>query len=76
VLVGDDLYVANTDAIVRYPYHAGDTKIAAAGETLTPLPGGPIDHRSTKSLIASPTVRRFMSALARTATSPRTAAKA
>ena len=27
VLVGNDLYVANTDAIVRYPYHEGDTKI-------------------------------------------------
>ena len=54
VLVGNDLYVANTDAIVKYPYHDGDTKITAAGETLTPLPGGPIDHHWTKSLTASP----------------------
>ncbi|MBV8924158.1 MAG: sorbosone dehydrogenase family protein [Bradyrhizobium sp.] len=53
-LVGNDLYVANTDAIVRYPYHDGDTKITAPGETLTPLPGGPIDHHWTKSLTASP----------------------
>jgi glucose/arabinose dehydrogenase len=53
-LVGDDLYVANTDAIVRYPYKTGDTKITAAGETLTPLPGGPIDHHWTKSLVAGP----------------------
>src|SRR6195952_1159495 len=52
-LVGNDLYVANTDAIVRYPYNAGDTKITAAGTTLTPLPGGPIDHHWTKSLVAS-----------------------
>jgi glucose/arabinose dehydrogenase len=52
-LVGDELYVANTDAIVRYPYHAGDTKITAQGTTLTPLPGGPIDHHWTKSLVAS-----------------------
>ncbi|HEY1983383.1 MAG TPA: sorbosone dehydrogenase family protein, partial [Xanthobacteraceae bacterium] len=42
-LVGSDLYVANTDAIVRYPYNQGDTKITAPGERLTPLPGGPID---------------------------------
>jgi glucose/arabinose dehydrogenase len=28
VLVGDDLYVANTDAIVRYPYHTGDLSIS------------------------------------------------
>ncbi len=52
-LVGDDLYVANTDAIVRYPYHEGDETISASGVTLTPLPGGPIDHHWTKSLTAS-----------------------
>ena len=54
VLVGNDLYVANTDAIVRYPYHEGETKITDPGTTLTPLPGGPIDHHWTKSLTASP----------------------
>jgi glucose/arabinose dehydrogenase len=54
VLVGNDLYVANTDAIVRYSYHEGDTKITEPGTTLTPLPGGPIDHHWTKSLTASP----------------------
>jgi glucose/arabinose dehydrogenase len=53
-LVGNDLYVANTDAIVRYPYNTGDTQITAPGTTLTPLPGGPIDHHWTKSLVASP----------------------
>src|SRR3954463_2074630 len=52
-LVGNDLYVANTDAIVRYPYNPGDTKITAPGTTLTLLPGGPIDHHWTKSLVAS-----------------------
>jgi glucose/arabinose dehydrogenase len=52
-LVGNDLYVANTDAIVKYPYTAGDTKITAPGTTLTPLPGGPIDHHWTKSLVAN-----------------------
>jgi len=52
-LVGSDLYVANTDAIVRYPYTPGETKITAPGTTLTPLPGGPIDHHWTKSLVAN-----------------------
>jgi glucose/arabinose dehydrogenase len=52
-LVGSDLYIANTDAIVRYPYKPGDTKIVVAGMRLTPLPGGPIDHHWTKSLVAS-----------------------
>jgi glucose/arabinose dehydrogenase len=53
-LVGDDLYVANTDGIMRYPYQAGETKIAAPGVKLCDLPGGPIDHHWTKSLTASP----------------------
>lgn len=53
-LVGNDLYVANTDAIVRYPYTEGDTRITAPGTVLTPLPGGPINHHWTKSLVASP----------------------
>ena len=52
-LVGNDLYVADTDAIVQYPYTTGDTKITAKGSVLTPLPGGPIDHHWTKSLVAS-----------------------
>ena len=30
-LVGNDLYVANTDAIVKYPYTEGDTRITAPG---------------------------------------------
>ena len=53
-LVGSDLYVANTDAIMHYTYHDGDTKITEPGTVLTPLPGGPIDHHWTKSLTASP----------------------
>ncbi|GAA0675845.1 glucose/arabinose dehydrogenase [Sphingomonas insulae] len=53
-LVGNDLYVANTDAIVRYPYVTGQTRITARGQVLTELPGGPIDHHWTKSLLASP----------------------
>jgi glucose/arabinose dehydrogenase len=54
VLVGADLYVANTDAVVRFPYQTGQTQITAPGEKLTDLPGGPIDHHWTKSLTASP----------------------
>ncbi len=54
VLVGGDLYVANTDAVVRFPYQAGETHIAAPGVKLVDLPGGPIDHHWTKSLTASP----------------------
>jgi glucose/arabinose dehydrogenase len=54
VLVGNDLYVADTDAVLRFPYTAGQTQITAPGVTLCELPGGPIDHHWTKSLTASP----------------------
>jgi glucose/arabinose dehydrogenase len=54
VLVGNDLYVADTDAVVRFPYTTGQTQITAPGVTLCELPGGPIDHHWTKSLTASP----------------------
>jgi hypothetical protein len=52
-LVGNDLYVANTDALVRYPYQDGQTVITGQGVKVTDLPGGPIDHHWTKSLLAS-----------------------
>ncbi|MEP6828777.1 MAG: sorbosone dehydrogenase family protein [Rhizomicrobium sp.] len=53
-LVGNDLYVANTDGVMHYNYQEGQTRIMTAGNLLTPLPGGPIDHHWTKSLTASP----------------------
>jgi len=52
-LVGDWLYVANADAVVRYPYRAGQTRIDAPGEKVADLPAG-INHHWTKNLIASP----------------------
>ncbi|MDB5737929.1 MAG: glucose/sorbosone dehydrogenase [Sphingomonas bacterium] len=52
-LVGGDLYVADTDALLRFPYVTGQTSITASATTLTELPGGPIDHHWTKSLVAS-----------------------
>jgi glucose/arabinose dehydrogenase len=53
-LVGDDFYVANSDAIVKFPYHAGDTKITAPGVKLSDLPAGTLNHHWTKDLVASP----------------------
>ncbi|PKO58232.1 MAG: sorbosone dehydrogenase, partial [Betaproteobacteria bacterium HGW-Betaproteobacteria-18] len=52
-LVGSDFYVANTDAILRFPYTSGETRIRASGTKLADLPGGPINHHWTKNLIAS-----------------------
>ena len=54
VLVGHDLYVADTDAILRFPYVGDETHVSAPGQVLTDLPAGPIDHHWTKALTASP----------------------
>jgi glucose/arabinose dehydrogenase len=53
-LVGDDFYVADSDAILKFPYHGGDTKITAPGAKLADLPAGTINHHWTKDLTASP----------------------
>jgi glucose/arabinose dehydrogenase len=53
-LIGDDLYVANADAIVRFLYTEGATRIDAAGEKVIDLPGGPLNHHWTKNVVASP----------------------
>jgi glucose/arabinose dehydrogenase len=51
-LVGDQLYIANADAVVRVPYVAGETKSAATPVKLADLPAGR-NHHWTKSLLAS-----------------------
>ena len=53
-LVGDALYVANSDAIVRFPYTTGATNIVAPGIKVVDLPAGRINHHWTKNVIASP----------------------
>ena len=53
-LVGDVLYVANTDAIVRVPYTNGATSIGAPATKVVDLPAGRINHHWTKNVIASP----------------------
>ena len=53
-LVGDQLYVANTDALVRFPYRSGTTTIEGAGTKVADLPGGELNHHWTKNVIASP----------------------
>ncbi|GGD66061.1 PQQ-dependent sugar dehydrogenase [Caballeronia grimmiae] len=58
-LVGDYLYVANTDAVVRFRYQSGDTQIASPGEKFIDLPAGPINHHWTKNIIASPDGKRL-----------------
>ncbi len=52
-LVGNDFYVANADAVVKFPYQPGATSITAAPVKVIDLPGGPINHHWTKNLIPS-----------------------
>src|SRR5262249_10291636 len=54
VLVGNDFYIANCDAVVRFAYEPGATKLQGRGQTVVKLPAGPINHHWTKNVIASP----------------------
>jgi glucose/arabinose dehydrogenase len=51
-LVGDTLYIADTDAILKFPYKAGVTSISERGVQLADLPNT-VNHHWTKSLLAS-----------------------
>jgi glucose/arabinose dehydrogenase len=52
-LVGGTLYVANTDAVVAFPYKEGDTEINGEARKIADLPAGELNHHWTKDLIAS-----------------------
>lgn len=53
-LVGNTLYVADTDALLAFPYREGETSITEPGRKLVALPAGTINHHWTKNVIASP----------------------
>jgi glucose/arabinose dehydrogenase len=52
-LVGQELYVANSDAVVRFPYVDGATRLRDSGTQIVVLPAGTINHHWTKTIIAS-----------------------
>jgi glucose/arabinose dehydrogenase len=52
-LVGNEFYVANADALWRFPYKTGETRITASGVKVLDLPAG-INHHWTKNVVASP----------------------
>jgi len=58
-LIGNNFYVADSDAVLRFPYTRGDTEIRAQPVTVATLPAGTINHHWTKSLIASPDGRKL-----------------
>jgi glucose/arabinose dehydrogenase len=58
-LVGKQFYVANTDAVLRFPYETGQLQINAPGTRFAELPAGRLNHHWTKSLVASPDGRKL-----------------
>ncbi len=53
VLVGSNLYVANSDAVLQFPYATGDIRITSPGKKLVDLPAGTINHHWAKNIIAT-----------------------
>jgi glucose/arabinose dehydrogenase len=62
-LVGNDLYVANTDSVMRFPYTEAATKIDGPGQKVADLPAGPLNHHWTKGLVASPDGTRLYASI-------------
>ena len=58
-LVGSTLYVADTDALLSFPYRTGETSISAPATTVMALPAGRINHHWTRNVIASPDGREL-----------------
>jgi len=53
-LVGSTFYVANTDAVLAFPYEQGQTRISAPGERIASLPANAPNSHWTKNLLAHP----------------------
>ncbi|MCE7796097.1 sorbosone dehydrogenase family protein [Sphingobium sufflavum] len=52
-LVGDTLYVANTDSLMAFPYKSGDTRITAKGRKIINLPANAPNNHWARPLVAS-----------------------
>jgi glucose/arabinose dehydrogenase len=50
-LIGEHFYVGNTDAVMRFPYRSGQTRIDSPGEKVADLPGGTLNHHWTKNIL-------------------------
>ena len=54
LVLGNSFYAAGTAALMRYPYKAGETKIAQAGQKILDLPEGGYNNHWTRNLLAGP----------------------
>jgi len=53
LILGNYFYVANTNALMRYPYQNGQSAISAAGEKILDLPKGGYNNHWTRNLLAN-----------------------
>ncbi|MBL8201285.1 MAG: sorbosone dehydrogenase family protein [Chromatiales bacterium] len=60
LLYGGHLYVANTDALVRFPFRVGETRISAAPEPVIAIPAGPDNNHWTRNVVATPDGARLL----------------
>jgi len=53
LILHNSFYVANTDALVQYPYKGGETRITAKGKKILDLPAGGYNNHWTRNIIAN-----------------------
>ncbi len=58
-LVGETLFVANTDGVMRFPYKEGQIRIESPGEMILPLPAGGYNNHWTRNILASRDSRKL-----------------
>ncbi|RYF73016.1 MAG: sorbosone dehydrogenase family protein, partial [Cytophagaceae bacterium] len=54
LVLGDHFYVANTNALLRFPYKSGETKLTSKPDTILKLPAGGYNNHWTRNLLAGP----------------------
>lgn len=54
LVLGDYFYVANVDALIRFPYKEGQNTIDQEPEKVLDLPAGGYNHHWTRNIIAAP----------------------
>ena len=60
LVLGNYFYVANTDALMRYPYKTGQTTISETGKKILDLPAGGYNNHWTRNIIASPDGKKIL----------------
>lgn len=54
LVMGNSLYIANTDGLVQFPYQPGQTQIKSEGKKIVELPAGGYNNHWTRNIVASP----------------------